>query len=136
MGFAFFRDTTNGWQFGPPSPEAAIPPEYFKRESYVDFDKTIRASDLKAINTQQAARNASFELWLKRIKQGLAAVGVKMEFNIIRGGLSWYLLPDMAEVRVGKYETFLSLYAYDAWTPGELAEQLRRDSIKLAELKE
>jgi len=135
-GFAFFKDTTEGWTFAPEPVEEPVPPEYFEREPYVEFDKTLPASNIKAVNAQQAARNASFAIWLKRIKDALAAVDVKMEFNVIRGGLSWYVLPDMAEVRAGSYHTFLSLYGYDAWSPGEIAEQIRRDSRKLVELKE
>jgi len=136
MGFAFFRDTTNGWQFGPPPPEPAIPAEFYERTEYVPFDTTLAAADIRGINRQQTRRNDSFEVWLHRVKLALGIVGLNLEYNLIRGGMNFYVLPSFAEARVGKFEVYLCLYHYDLWTPGAAAEQLRRDAITIRELKE
>ena len=132
MGFAFFKDTTEGWYWGdPPPPERVIPPEFYERKDYVPFDKNIPAADISAINAQQAVRNVSFVAWLAEVTDALEAVTIDFKYNVIYGAGSLYVVPVMAETRIGNFETVLSLFSYDLWTPGQAAEQLRRDAKKI-----
>ena len=132
MGFAFFKDTTEDWIFGPqPPPDPPIPPEFYERKNYVPFNKEIPAADLPGINGQQALRNVAFLDWLPNVRAALAAVGLDMQYNVIHVIDAFYTQPVSAEVRVGKLEVGLSLSHYDIWSPGQAAEQLRRDSKRI-----
>ena len=132
MAFAFFKDTTEGWYWGDPlPPEPAIPPEFYKREGYVPFDKNVPAADIQAINAQQTARNIAFVAWIKEIKAALEAVDVTFKYNVLYSTGSLYVVPVMAETRIGSVETVLSLFSYDIWSPGQATEQLRRDARKI-----
>jgi len=130
--FAFFKDTTEGWIFGPQPPaDPPIPPEFYEYVNYVAWDLTLKGADISAIDAQQTLRNAGFERWIKRIKEALASVGVDMKYNLYRGGGSWYLTSTFAEVRIGNLQVFLQGGLYDIWTPGFAAEQLRRDARRV-----
>jgi len=132
MPFAFFTSSTAGWTFGPQPPaEPEIPKQFYERQGYVAFNKDLDGSDIAGIDAQTAARNADFERWVKRIKEGLAAVNVEMEYKLYSGGGYWYTTASMAEVRIGSLQIFLSQNHYDTWSPGQAAEQLRRDAKRV-----
>jgi len=132
MGFAFFTSSTAGWTFGPAPPtEKEIPKEFYERTGYVPFNKLIAGSDTPAIDSQTASRNADFDRWLKRVKAALAAVGLSLEYKLYAGAGYWYTTTSMAEISLGGLQVFLNQNHYDIWTPGQAAEQLRRDAKKI-----
>jgi len=133
MGFAFFNTSTDGWIFGPPEPpEKPIPAEFFQREPYLPIDFSVKGP-ISVLNDMRAARNGAFESWLGRVKDALASVGLQVEYNIARpidpSGL--YVLASLVQIRVGNFNTVWQHWAYDQWTAGQAAEQLRRDAKKI-----